>query len=329
MLDAAYEAAGAKITNDVKTLMGEIDILPHVAPISMEELQGTKENILLISLLKPHVNQELLKKLAHHKVTSFCLEMIPRISRAQAMDVLSSQSNLAGYKAVVEAASEYGRAMPLMMTAAGTIAPARVLVIGAGVAGLQAIATARRMGSIVSAFDVRAAAKEQVESLGATFVDVPCTEEGDGGTGYAKEMSDDYKKRQSEKLAEVVKTQDIIITTAQIPGRKAPILVTADMVKSMKPGSLIVDLSVETGGNCELSEFGKTVIKHDIKIIGPANILSHIAQDASQVFAKNILNLLKGLVHKEGTVLNLDFQDEIIKGACLTYKGAIVHPDFQ
>lgn len=329
MIDTAYESAGAKIVKDVKAALMEADIIPHVSPISVEELQGTKENVILISLLKPYTNQELIKKLAQHKVTSISLEMIPRISRAQAMDVLSSQSNLAGYKAVVDAASEYGRAMPLMMTAAGTIAPARVLVIGAGVAGLQAIATARRLGSIVSAFDVRAAAKEQVESLGASFVEVESAEAGEGSGGYAKEMSDEYKQRQAEKLAEVIKIQDIIITTAQIPGRKAPILVTADMVKSMKPGSIIVDLAVETGGNCELSEFGKTIVKHGVKIMGHANILSRIAQDASQVFAKNILNLFKVLMNKEGNAIELNFEDEIVKGACLTHGGAVVHPNFQ
>ncbi|WP_032112367.1 Re/Si-specific NAD(P)(+) transhydrogenase subunit alpha [Candidatus Paracaedibacter symbiosus] len=328
MVDDAYEAAGAKIVKDAKTMLPEADIIPHVAPISIEELQGTKENVILMSLLKPYSNQELLKKLANHKVTSIALEMIPRISRAQAMDVLSSQSNLAGYKAVVDAASEYGRAMPLMMTAAGTIAPARVLVIGAGVAGLQAIATARRLGSIVSAFDVRAVAKEQVESLGANFVEVESTETGDGSGGYAKEMSDEYKQRQSEKLASVIKTQDIIITTAQIPGKKAPILITADMAKSMRPGSIIVDLAVESGGNCELAEFGKTVVKNGVKIIGHANILSSIAQDASQVFAKNVLNLLKIMMNKGGNAVELNFEDEIIKGACLTHGGSIIHPGF-
>lgn len=329
MIDTAYEASGAKIIKDVKAAIAEADIIPHVSPISVEELQGSKENVILISLLKPYTNQELIKKLAQHKVTSISLEMIPRISRAQAMDVLSSQSNLAGYRAVIDAAAEYGRAMPLMMTAAGTIAPARVLVIGAGVAGLQAIATARRLGSIVSAFDVRTAAKEQVESLGASFVEVPSTETGEGTGGYAKEMSDDYKQRQAEKLAEVVKNQDIIITTAQIPGKKAPILITADMVKSMKPGSVIVDLSVESGGNCALAEFGKTAVKHGVRIVGHANILSHIAQDASQVFAKNILNLFKVLLNKDGNTIELNFEDEIIKGACLTHGGTIVHPDFQ
>ncbi len=329
MIDAAFEAAGAKITKDIKTALTQADIIPHVAPISPDDLKGTKENLILISLLKPYANQNLIKKLAEHKVTAIALEMIPRISRAQAMDVLSSQSNLAGYRAVIDAAAEYGRAMPLMMTAAGTIAPARVLIIGAGVAGLQAIATARRLGSIVSAFDVRSVAKEQVESLGASFVEVESDETGEGSGGYAKEMSDDYKQRQAARLAEVIKSQDIIITTAQIPGKQAPILITADMVHSMKPGSIIIDLAVESGGNCELAEFGKTVVKNQVKIIGYANIMSHIAQDASQVFAKNILNLLKGLMNKEGTNLDINFEDEIVKGACLTHGGFVIHPNFQ
>lgn len=329
MLDIAFEAAGATIVANGKNSLSEADIIPHVAPISPTELKGTKDNVILISLLKPYANQNLIKKLAQHKVTSIALEMIPRISRAQAMDVLSSQSNLAGYRAVVEAAYEYGKAMPLMMTAAGTIAPARVLVIGAGVAGLQAIATARRMGSIVSAFDVRSVTKEQVQSLGASFVEVDSDELGDGSGGYAKEMSDAYKQRQAERLAHVIKSQDIIITTAQIPGKKAPILITADMVYSMKPGSIIVDLAVESGGNCELAEFGKTVVVNDVKVIGPANILSHIAQDASQVFAKNILSLLKGMMNPDETGVVINFEDDIIKGACLTHKGSIIHPNFQ
>jgi NAD(P) transhydrogenase subunit alpha len=259
--------------------------------------------------------------------------MIPRISRAQAMDVLSSQSNLAGYKAVVDAVAAYGRAVPMMMTAAGTIRPAKILVIGAGVAGLQAIATARRMGAIVSAFDVRAVAKEQVQSLGATFVEVPSDESGETAGGYAKEMSEDYKKRQMEKLAEVVRQQDIIITTALIPGKPAPILITTDMLKSMKLGSIVFDLAIENGGNCEGAEFGKTVTKHGVQIIGTANVPSQIAFDASQLFARNILNFLKILTGKEGTpeatTLALNFDDEILKGSCLTHNGQIVHSQFQ
>lgn len=329
MLDTAFEQAGAVLTNDVTKAIAQADILPHVAPLSLNEIEGAKENLLVISLFKPYENLDLLRNLAEQKITCFALEMIPRISRAQSMDVLSSQSNLAGYRAVIEAAHAYGKAMPLMMTAAGTIAPARVLVLGAGVAGLQAIATARRLGSIVSAFDVRSAAKEQVESLGATFVTVDSEETGDGTGGYAKEMSDSYKQRQEQKLAEVIKTQDMIITTAQIPGKKAPLLVTKEMVHSMKPGSIIVDLAIETGGNCEGAEMGKTVDINGVKIIGHANILSAIAQDASHVFAKNIFNLLKTLMVKDSPQINLNMDDEIVKGACLTYNGSLIHPNFQ
>lgn len=329
MPDTAYEAIGAKVVKEVKAALKAADIIPHVAPISADDLKDCKTNAILISLMKPYNNPDLIKGLAAKKITSFALEMVPRISRAQAMDVLSSQSNLAGYKAVIDAAADYGKAMPMMMTAAGTIQPAKVLVMGAGVAGLQAIATARRLGAIVSAFDVRSAAKEQVESLGASFVEVPSDETGDGSGGYAKEMSDDYKKRQAEKLADVLKSQDIVITTALIPGKKAPLLITADMVKSMKPGSIIVDLAVEAGGNCAHAEFGKTVVKNGVKIIGPANILGGIAYEASQVFAKNILNLLKVMLNKEGTAIELNFDDEIIKGACLTHNGSVVHPNFQ
>lgn len=328
MPDTAYEQAGAKIVTDVAKQLVDMDIITHVSPPAQNDIKGAKQNAILISLIKPHQNGPLLQDLAKNKITTLSLEMIPRISRAQSMDVLSSQSNLAGYKAVIDAVSEYGKAIPLMMTAAGTIPPAKILIIGAGVAGLQAIATARRLGAIVSAFDVRSAAKEQVQSLGATFVEVPAEESGDSAGGYAKEMSEDYKKRQGEKLAEVLKTQDIVITTALIPGKPAPLLITADMVKSMKPGSIIVDMAVENGGNCEFAEFGKTVEKNGVKIIGHANIPSLLAYDSSQLFARNILSLLKIMTTKEGADVHLDFNDEIIKGACLTHDGSIIHQAF-
>lgn len=326
-LDAAYTQAGGVIAKDIAKDLKDADVVTSVALENTDALKGAKDHAVLIGLIKPHQNEKLLKDLAKKKITSLALEFIPRISRAQAMDVLSSQSNLAGYKAVIDSAAEFGRAMPLMMTAAGTIPPARVLVLGAGVAGLQAIATAKRMGAIVSAFDVRPAVKEQVESLGATFVEVEAQESGDGGGGYAKEMSDDYKKRQSEKLAQVVATQDIIITTALIPGKPAPILITTAMVKSMKEGSIIYDLAVENGGNCELAEFGKTVSKHGVRIFGYPNIPSRIAFDASSVFARNIFNLLKIMVDADGALV-LDFEDEIIKGCCLTHDGVVIHPNF-
>jgi NAD(P) transhydrogenase subunit alpha len=242
------------------------------------------------------------------------------------MDVLSSQSNLAGYKAVVDAAAKFGRAMPMMMTAAGMIPPARVLIVGAGVAGLQAIATARRLGAIVSAFDVRQAAREQVQSLGATFIEVESGETGEGNGGYAREMSDDYKKRQQARLEEVMSQQDIIITTAQVPGKVAPVLISEKMVMNCKPGAIIVDLAIDSGGNCAGTEWGKIVVKHGVKIIGYANYPSRIAYDASRLYARNSHNFLKFLLNEQGNELAIDWEDDIVKGACLCRDGDIIHP---
>ena len=325
----AYEQAGATLAKDINESLSQADVVTHVSPPTAEELKSAKEGAILISLLRPHANVPLLKKLAKAKLTSLSLEMIPRISRAQAMDVLSSQSNLSGYKAVIDSVSTFEKAIPMMMTAAGTIAPAKILIIGAGVAGLQAIATARRMGAIVSAFDVRSASKEQVESLGATFVEVTSDETGDAAGGYAKEMSEEYKQRQSDKLADVLKSQDIVITTALIPGKPAPILITADMVKTMKLGSVIYDLAIENGGNCELAESNKVVIKHGVKILAPSNVPSLVAHDASQMFSRNIFNLLKILTDKDTCSVSLNMEDDIIKGACLTHGGELVHPSFK
>jgi len=242
------------------------------------------------------------------------------------MDVLSSQSNLAGYKAVVDAAAEFSRAIPMMMTAAGMIPPARTLILGAGVAGLQAIATAKRLGAIVSAFDVRPAVKEQVESLGATFVEVQSSESSESAGGYAKEMSAEYKKRQQTKLEEIISQQDIVITTAQIPGKPAPILITEKMVKEMKTGSIIVDLSVESGGNCAVSKLGKVVVKYGVKVMGYPNFPSRIPFDASQVYARNVFNFLKLLCQPDGKALAMDWSDEIVKSSALCHEGKIVHP---
>ncbi len=328
-LNAMYEKVGCSVDKDKEALLKKVDVLLTVNPLPEEEAAKLSKNSHIIGILKPHQNHSLLKKLAEQKVTSFNLELTPRITRAQAMDVLSSQSNLAGYKAVIDAAHEFGRALPLMMTAAGTIPAARILILGAGVAGLQAIATARRLGAIVSAYDVRAAAKEQVESLGATFVSVEMAESGEGTGGYAKEMSEAYKKAQEDKLKEVLKSQDIIITTAQIPGKPAPVLITEAMVKTMKAGSVIIDLASESGGNCAVTEHGKTQVKHGVKIIGPVNIASHIAADASQLYAKNILNFLKNLMNKEGTNLDINWQDEIVLATCLTHDGSIIHANFK
>ncbi len=325
-VNSAYEKCGASIEKDRQALLEKADIVLCAAPLDQKDIKSLKKDALLIGLLKPHQNSDALPLLEKSKTTSFSLELLPRITRAQTMDVLSSQSNLAGYKAVVDAASEFGRAFPLMMTAAGTIAAARVLILGAGVAGLQAIATAKRLGAIVSAFDVRTAAKEQVQSLGATFIEVETQESGDAVGGYAKEMSETYKQAQADKLAEVVKNQDIIITTAQIPGKPAPVLITAAMVKSMKPGSVIIDLAAESGGNCADTVWGKTLVKNGVIVIGPANILSRIAGDASQLYSRNLFNFIKNLFADDAHTIN--WQDEIVTSTALTHGGKIIHPHF-
>ena len=272
-------------------------------------------------MLNPHQNADLIDAYNKRKITAFSLELAPRITRAQALDVLSSQSNLAGYRAVIEAASVFTRAFPMMMTAAGTIPPARVMILGAGVAGLQALATAKRLGAIVSVFDVRAAAKEQVESLGGTFVEVDSDESGEGTGGYAKEMSDAYKARQAAKIKEVLQKSDIAISTALIPGRPAPRLLTADMVKGMKPGSVIVDLAVESGGNCEGSVVGEVINKDGVSIIGYANMPGRIPTDASALYARNLLHLLTLCVDKDKKTLALNWEDEIIQAIALTHDG--------
>jgi NAD(P) transhydrogenase subunit alpha len=282
----------------------------------------------LIGLLQPLQHPQDVKAYAEAGVAAFAMELVPRITRAQSMDVLSSQSNLAGYKAVLDATTEFGRAIPMMMTAAGTIPPARVLVMGAGVAGLQAIATARRLGAIVSATDVRFAAKEQVESLGATFlaVDLEAMKAMETAGGYAKEMGEDFARRQREHVTEALKKIDIVICTALVPGRKAPVLITATMVGVMKPGSVIVDLAVEQGGNCEGSRLGEVAVSaNGVRIVGHANVPSRIAVDASQLYAKNLLNFLAVLIDKD-KALKIDTADEIVKATLLTKDGAVVHP---
>jgi len=251
---------------------------------------------------------------------------LPRITRAQSMDVLSSQSNLAGYKAVLDAAAEFGRAFPMMMTAAGTVPPARVVILGAGVAGLQAIATARRLGAIVSAFDVRAAAKEQVESLGAKFVEVEGAADLETKAGYAREMDDDMRARQARAIHETLKKQDIAICTALVPGRKAPVLITDAMLKDMKPGSIVVDLAVEQGGNCEGSEPGKIVARHGVKIVGHLNVPGRLAEDASAMYARNLLNFLTPFAKAKNGTVEIDWNDEIVKGCLVARDGQIVHP---
>lgn len=335
--DAAYAEAGAQIESDPKVLFGDADVVLKVQrPLlagegELDELALMKQGALLIAILSPFTAPESVSAYAAAGVTAFAMEFVPRITRAQSMDVLSSQSNLAGYRAVLDAAHEYDRAMPMMMTAAGTIAPARVFVMGAGVAGLQAIATAKRLGAIVSATDVRAAAKEQVESLGGKFVMVESDEAKDAETagGYAKEMSEDYKRRQAELVAETVKKQDIVICTALIPGRKAPVLMNDDMVHSMRPGSVIVDLAVEQGGNCTLSKPGEIVDVNGVTIIGHLNVPSRVSADASSLYAKNLLNFLTPLVNQENSTLAVNWEDQIVADANLTRDGKVVHAAFQ
>ena len=333
--DELYAAAGATVVGDTTLLLRDADIVLKVQR-PMSESEGRNEvgllkpGVVLIGMLNPYGARADLPIYAHGNVTSMSMELVPRITRAQAMDVLSSQSNLAGYKAVLDPAEQFGRAFPMMMTAAGTVPPARVLVMGAGVAGLQAIATARRLGAIVSATDVRPIAREQVQSLGATFVMVESeeTKQAETAGGYAKEMSEDYKRRQAELIAETVKKQDIVICTALIPGRAAPNLISEDMLRTMRPGSIVVDLAVEQGGNCALSEAGKIVEAHGVKIIGHRNMASRIAVDASALYARNLFNFVTLISAKNEGKLAIDWNDEIVRAITLTHQGNVVHPQF-
>ncbi|HTT80818.1 MAG TPA: Re/Si-specific NAD(P)(+) transhydrogenase subunit alpha [Stellaceae bacterium] len=332
--DESYRAAGATIAPDAAAALDNADILLKVqrpllgAADGIDELHLLKRGAVLIGMLAPLQHPDDVAAYAAAGISAFAMELIPRITRAQTMDVLSSQANLAGYKAVLDAADAFGRALPLMMTAAGTIKAARVLVMGAGVAGLQAIATARRLGAIVSATDVRAAAKEQVESLGATFitVDEEAMRAAETAAGYAREMGEEFQRRQREKVAEALRRTDIVITTALIPGRPAPILLTESMVAGMMPGSIIVDLAVEAGGNVEGSRPGEiTTTEGGVKIIGHLNMPSRIPVDASQLYARNLQAFLALIVDKEGRV-HIDTEDEIVRAALLTSEGAAVNP---
>jgi H+-translocating NAD(P) transhydrogenase subunit alpha len=318
--DAEYGEAGAKVDGDV---WGS-DIVLKVVPPTTDEVGRLQQGQILIGFLQPLTNADLARSLAQAGVTSFAMESIPRITRAQSMDALSSQANLGGYMSVLIAARESGRLFPMMTTAAGTIPPAKVLVLGAGVAGLQAIATAKRLGGVVTGFDVRSVVKEQVQSLGGRFLEVEAVKDAEGEGGYARPLTDEENERLREELAEAAKRQDVIITTAQIPGRPAPLLITAEAVRSMQPGSVIIDLAAETGGNCELSEPGKTVVEDSVKIIGPVNLPSEMAWDASALYAKNLQNLVELMIDEEGN-LRVDMEDEIIAGACLTKDGEIVN----
>jgi NAD(P) transhydrogenase subunit alpha len=320
--DEAYQQAGATIVKSAATLLGEADAVLKVQAPSTAEVELIKKGAVLISFLQPATQGDIVRALAKRGVTAFSLELVPRISRAQSMDALSSQASAAGYKAVLMAAGRLGKFFPMMMTAAGTVPPARVLVMGAGVAGLQAIATARRLGAVVSAYDVRPAVKEEVQSLGATFIELALeTQEGEGG--YAKEQSEEFLRKQRELIGEHVAKSDVVITTAAVPGRRAPLLVTGDMVKGMRPGSVIVDLAAETGGNVELTKAGTDVEVGGVTIIGTRNVPSTMPLHASQLYARNVANLLLHLV-KDGAIV-LDFDDEITKGCCVTHDGEIVN----
>ncbi len=322
--DSEYEDAGAKVEADAQAVLSDADVILKVQAPEEQELASIKEGALLIAFLTPLSNPELIKRLADHKVTAFAMEMIPRTTRAQSMDALSTMSTIAGYKAALIAAAELSKFFPMLTTAAGTVRPSKVLVIGAGVAGLQAIATARRLGAQVEAFDTRPVVKEQVESLGARFLEIEL-EAGDAEAegGYARELTEEEQLRQRELMEKAITGADVVITTALVPGKTAPILITADAVKTMQTGSVIVDLAAEAGGNCELTEAGKEVIEHGVRIIGPVNLPASMPTHASQLYSRNIYTLIDYLID-EGS-LKLDFEDEITKGTCVTHEGSIVN----
>jgi len=319
--DDAYGAAGATLVATAAEAFGQSDIVLKVQPPSAQETRLCREGGALVALFQPSAEREAVSQLAARQVTAFSLALLPRITRAQPMDVLSSQATVAGYKAVLLAAAATGRFFPMLVTAAGTLPPARVLVLGAGVAGLQAIATARRLGAVVSAFDVRAAVKEQVESLGAKFLEMQIGEQAEAAGGYAKQLSEETHRRELAFLAQAVKDVDIVITTAAIPGRRAPILITADAVRGMKQGAVIVDLAAETGGNCEVTEPGNEVRHSGVLVLGPRNLPSTLPLHASQMYARNISSFLLHVV-RDGKLV-VDFDDEIIRDTCVTHAGEV------
>ncbi len=321
--DQDYQEAG--VVADGAQLLGESDITLMVNPVTADQIDQLKEGSVLIGYLNPYSDLTRFEKLASRNISAFSMEMIPRITRAQAMDALSSQAAIAGYKAVLMAASLLGKFFPMLTTAVGTVRPSKVLVIGAGVAGLQAIATARRLGAIVEGYDVRAAVKEQVESLGAKFVDVGITAEGSGG--YARELTDEEKQQQQDVLARHIAAADVVITTAAIPGRPSPRIITTAMVEAMRGGSVVLDLAAEGGGNCELTRAGETVLHNRVKIYGPVNIPSTVSNHASELYSKNLLNFLELLIQEGQITINLE--DQIINDSLLTHGGKIHHPTLQ
>jgi NAD(P) transhydrogenase subunit alpha len=326
--DESYKNAGAKIGANPGVVLDGADVVLKVQPPISANIAIMKKGAVVVGLLASQ-EAKFIKKYVDSKISAFAMELLPRITRAQSMDVLSSQSNIAGYKAVVDAFAEFGRVVPMMTTAAGTIRPAKVLILGAGVAGLQAIATAKRMGAVVSVFDVRSVVKEQVQSLGASFVEV-AAEAGDGESkgGYAKEMSEEYKKKQALLIHETIKVNDIVICTALIPGKTAPLLITEEMVSDMKPGAVIVDLATAAGGNCALSERNKIVEKYNVKIIGYDNMPARVPYDASRLYARNLYNFVNLMVNQKMNKIKIDFEDEIIQNCLLTHDGKIVHPNY-
>ena len=321
--DADYEAAGARLEDDAARGWSAADVVLKVVAPDPSEAAGLRSGALLIGLLAPHREPDLVRLLAGRGATSLAMELIPRITRAQTMDALSSQANIGGYKAVLLAALHLPKYFPLLMTAAGTIKPARVVIMGAGVAGLQAIATARRLGAIVEVSDIRPAVKEQVQSLGARFIELPLAESGEGQGGYAREMGEDFLRRQREIVQQHLSQADAVITTALIPGRPAPKLVTTEMVNAMRPGAVIIDLAVEQGGNCELSQADQQVVHGGVVILGPSNLPATMPHDASSLYARNV-NALLQLLWKEGR-LTVDPADEVIAGSLLTHEGRVAH----
>ncbi|HWX59037.1 Re/Si-specific NAD(P)(+) transhydrogenase subunit alpha [Bradyrhizobium sp.] len=328
VLDTDFSAAGADVSADAAK---DAEIVIKVKRPEASELGQYKRGTLVIAIMDPYGNEAALKTIAEAGVAAFAMELMPRITRAQVMDVLSSQANLAGYRAVIEAAEAFGRAFPMMMTAAGTVPAAKVFIMGVGVAGLQAIATARRLGAIVTATDVRPATKEQVESLGAKFLAVEDEEFKNAQTagGYAKEMSKEYQAKQAALTAEHIKKQDVVITTALIPGRPAPRLVSAEMVKSMRPGSVLVDLAIERGGNVEGAKAGETAEVDGVKIVGLPNLAGKVAASASSLYARNLFSFIETLVDKKAKAVAVNWDDELVKATALTKDGAVIHPSFQ
>ena len=319
--DTDYEAAGARIST-AEAIAAEADVVLAIHQPPLQHL--SKKGQIFIGIYQPLYHPVLVQQWAEKGTTVFSLDMLPRTTRAQSMDVLSSQANIAGYKAVVLAASTYSRYFPMFMTAAGSITPAKLLILGAGVAGLQAIATARRLGAVVEVFDTRPAVKEEVMSLGAKFVEVEGAADASSAGGYAVEQSEDYKQRQQQRIAESVAKADIIITTAQIPGKKAPVLITEEMLKSMRKGSVIIDIAAATGGNTPFTKNGETVMRNGVAIVGNSNLAATLPSDASKLYGKNMLNFLALITTKEGGI-NLNWQDDLVKGCCITHEGEIVH----